>query len=133
MENEEEKKKLKWPIILAVAMVIIVIFIVIMLVTKPTFKVGNFNLDKETTNYTTIDNTTTYRGTCEITTSDTKNVYIVAVKITKTGGTGNETYVTTTIVSNGKGDIGTYDYGDEDEIIKPEYKFEVVGYTKFKK
>ena len=48
------------------------------------------------------------------------------------GGTeiSDDETLTTCIVSDGEGIFNTYEYGNEGEITKPKYKFEVIGYQK---
>lgn len=141
VKMEEEKKSIvkSWKflaVIVPIIMIAIVGIIVIrnIALTKPKFEITNFTMSSETTEYTSIDNTTRYTGNGLITTQEKKGTYIVALKKSlKSGGDENseKETLTTVMVSNGKGEFGTYDYGEVDKITKPEYEFEILGYIKF--
>ena len=45
---------------------------------------------------------------------------------------GNKCSVGTVLVCNGKGSFTTYDSGSIDEIDRPDYEFEIMGYIKLK-
>ena len=101
--------------------------------SKQKFEVNDFTLESETTNYTYIDNTTSYSGKGIITTNNKDKVYLVVLKTTlKSGGNidKNETNdeIKLITVVNGIGKFYTYDSGKKDEVKRPEYKFEVLGY-----
>jgi len=107
--------------------------IVIVSNIKPNFEITNFKISSNTTNYTSITNSTTYQGTGILTTSNKKGVYLVALKqVLKNGGSEDSEGETVklVIVSNGKGEFSTYDYGDVGKIEKPNYEFEVIGSQK---
>lgn len=136
-KNEQSNNLLKrwwfWTIIATI--IIAVILITIILISKPKFEVSNFELEKDTTNYTTIENTTSYEGKGTIKTQDKKNNYLVVVKQElKSGGTNTSEKIEyfDVLVSKGEGEFLTYEYGSVNEIKKPEYDFEVIAYLKFK-
>jgi len=119
---------------IGIVLVIGVIAIVMIVLQKPKFEVTNFSIESKTTEYTSITNSTTYTGTGLITTQDKKGTYAVAVKIVlKSGGSedSEKEHCTMVMVNNGKGEFGTYDYGNVGSISKPEYDFEILGYVKF--
>lgn len=136
MENEKSKllssKKIIW--VVCIAIVVTAILVLWSIAKQPKFEIGNFSLKSETTNYTSITNSTTYEGTAEIISSNKKETYLVAVKVKRKAG-GNEEakkeYITMTMVSDGKGELSTYDSGEVGKIEKPEYEFEIVGSVKF--
>lgn len=133
LNNNLIKRWWFWTIIATI--IIAVILITIILISKPKFEVSNFELEKETTNYTTIDNETRYTGKGTIKTKDKKNNYLVVVKQElKSGGTNTSEKIEyfNVLVSEGKGEFLTYEYGSVNEIKKPEYDFEVIAYLKFK-
>lgn len=116
--------------------IVIIIIILINLISKPKFEITDFSITKETEEYEYIDNSVYYDGEGLITTKDKKSIYVVALKVKRISGgmiDSEEEYTTTVIVTNGKGNFGTYDYGSESEIKKPKYEFEILGYVKFKK
>lgn len=98
------------------------------------FEITDYSQNVNNTTYTTIKNNVTYTGSGIITTNNKKDSYIVILKETlKSGGSNDKekykpTY-NTIIVSNGKGNFYTYDSGDEGEITKPNYDFEILGYV----
>ena len=121
-------------IILGVALLILIIIALFSIFKKAKFEVANFTIESETTDFTYTENSTSYTGTGLIITQEKKGTYLVALKIIlKSGGDedSEKEYYTTVMVNNGKGEFGTYEYGDEDKITKPEYEFEILGYVKF--
>ena len=137
MENnvETQKKPIykNWWFGVIFGLVFLLCVITVILNIKPKFEITDFKISSDTTNYTSIANSTTYRGNGILTTSNKKGVYIVALKQTlKSGGSENSEKETTKliIVSNGKGEFSTYDYGDVGKIEKPSYEFEVIGSQK---
>ena len=132
---EEKKNILKdwkfWVVLIIIILIIIALFSIF---KKVKFEVANFTIKSETTDFTYTENSTTYTGTGLIITQEKKGTYLVALKIIlKSGGTEDsekERY-TTVMVNNGKGEFGTYEYGDENKVSKPEYEFEILGYVKF--
>lgn len=132
----EEKKNLMkdWRLLIGIIAVIIIIAIVIIIIGNPKFEITDFSITSDTTEYTTIANSTRYTGKGLITTQEKKGVYLVALKITLKSGGGEDSQkeeYTTIMISNGKGEFRTYEYGDEGKITKPEYEFEILGYIKF--
>lgn len=131
----EERKRFWKSIKFWIGIVITVVLIIgiIFLLKKPKFEVDDFTITAETTNYTSIENTTRYTGEGVITTSDKKNTYLVVLRVKlKSGGSdySQPEYCTVVIVDKGKGEFVTYDSGDEGKITKPQYKFEIVGSIK---
>lgn len=129
------KKIIKdWRTWLILASITVIIIILIILLAKPKFEITDFSITSETSEYTYIEDTTTYNGKGIITTRDKKGTYLVAMKVVlKSGGTDNseKEYYTTIMVSNGKGQFSTYESGNKDKIKKPDYDFEILGYVKF--
>lgn len=124
------KKWWFWTIIITL---IIGIMLIIYLGTKPKFELTDFSITSDTTKYTSIANTTTYKGK-GIITSNSKGTYLVAVKVTlESGGsdTSDSEYVTMVTMNNGKGELLTYDSGEEGKIKKPKYSFDILGHVKF--
>lgn len=139
MRNEKRtnssllKKWWLWAII-AVIIVVTILLLALFLI-RPKFEISDFSIDKDTTSYTTIENTTTYTGKGIVTTQDKNNIYLVVIKQElKSGGsdTTKKVEYNTVLVSNGKGEFITYDYGTAKEVKKPDYEFEIIGYIKFK-
>lgn len=123
----------EWWFWLVIILILILYAIIFSSNVKPNFEITDFKISSETTNYTSINNTTTYKGNGILTTSDKKGVYMVALKQTlKSGGSedSEKESVGMVLVSNGKGEFTTYDYGDVGKIEKPDYEFEVVGSQK---
>lgn len=123
----------KWWFWLEIILILILYVIIFSSNVKPNFEITDFKISSETTNYTSINNTTTYKGNGILTTSDKKGVYMVALKQTlKNGGSedSEKESVGMVLVNNGKGEFTTYDYGDVGKIEKPDYEFEVVGSQK---
>ena len=114
--------------------IVIAIIIALNLFLKPKFTVEDFSISKETTNYTTIDNTTYYTGEGKVVCNDKKNNYLVLVKanLISGGDKDDNEYKNMVIVTKGEGTITTYDSGNENEIKKPKYEFEILGYIKLK-
>lgn len=133
--EENKKNFLKdWRVWIGIAITIVIIVIAIVMLKKPNFEVTDFSMTSKTTEYTTMANSITYTGKGLITTQEKKGTYLVALKIIlKSGGEENskkEDY-TTVMINNGKGEFGTFDYGDEGKITKPEYEFQILGYIEF--
>ena len=123
----------KWWFWLIIVLIVMLCIIVLVSNVKPKFEITDFKISSDTTNYTSITNSTTYKGSGILTTPEKKGVYIVALKrILKSGGSENseEENVEIVLVSNGKGEFSTYDYGDVGKIEKPNYEFEVIGSQK---
>lgn len=139
-ETTKHKKKInstflknKYAILIAI-LLILVIIVLFFTFKKVKFEVANFTIESETTEYTYTENSTSYTGKGLIITQEKKGTYLVALKITlKSGGDedSEKEYYTTVMVNDGKGEFGTYEYGDEDKITKPEYEFKILGYIKF--
>lgn len=130
MEKDVLKKWWFWIIIVLIFILYAITFISNI---KPNFEITDFKISSDTTDYTSIANSTTYKGNGILTTSDKKGVYIVALKQTlKSGGSedSKKESVDMVLVSNGKGEFLTYDYGDVGKIEKPDYKFEIIGSQK---
>lgn len=130
MEKDVLKKWWFWIIIVLIFILYAITFISNI---KPNFEITDFKISSDTTDYTSIANSTTYKGNGILTTSDKKGVYIVALKQTlKSGGSedSKKESVDMVLVSNGKGEFSTYDYGDVGKIEKPDYKFEIIGSQK---
>lgn len=134
MEKIKELSKKWW---FWLCLLVAVVFIVsLKLITTPKFEITDFSITKDITEYTYTDNYVTYDGKGIITTNS-KGVYMVVLNQKLVSG-GNENsdnkdeYKTTVLVVDGKGEFGTYDYGDESEIKKPKYEFEILGYIKLK-
>lgn len=76
-----------------------------------------------------------YEGEAEISCQDKAGTYMViySQKLVS-GGTyekiGQTNYYEC-IVHNGKGTITTYDYGDKNTMVKPNYEIELLGYRSF--
>lgn len=102
-----------------------------LLINNSSFKVDSFTLNAETTDYTYSDNYTNYDGEGIITCWDKNNSYYVLIEVTDKAN--NETHYTTSLVSNGEGEIHTYDTTASKEINKPDYKFKIVGFIPFEK
>mgnify|MGYP000887658758 CR=1 FL=1 len=99
---------------------------------NPRFEVEDFNVTKTESDYT-YSTYVYYDGEGTVTTSDTKNSYIVVVKCTLVSGGGDYSEEETTRVIqvvDGEGTFYTYDSGYEGSITKPKYEFEIVGYVK---
>ena len=130
MERDVFKKWWFW----LIAILILILYIIIFTSNiKPNFEVTDFKISSETTDYTSIANSTTYKGEGILTTSDKKGVYMVALKqILKSGGSedSKKENVNIVLVSNGKGEFSTYDYGNVGKIEKPNYEFEIIGSQK---
>lgn len=130
MERDVFKKWWFW----LIAILILILYIIIFTSNiKPNFEVTDFKISSETTDYTSIANSTTYRGEGILTTSDKKGVYMVALKqILKSGGSedSKKENVNIVLVSNGKGEFSTYDHGNVGKIEKPSYEFEIIGSQK---
>ena len=123
----------KWWFWVIIVLIVMLYIIVIVSNIKPNFEITDFKISSNTTNYTSITNSTTYEGTGILTTSNKKGVYLVALKqVLKSGGSEDSEGETVklVIVSNGKGEFSTYDYGDVGKIEKPNYEFEVIGSQK---
>lgn len=139
-ETTKHKKKInstflnnKYAILIAI-LLILVIIVLFFTFKKVKFEVANFTIESETTEYTYTENSTSYTGKGLIITQEKKGTYLVALKITlKSGGDedSEKEHYTTVMVNDGKGEFGTYEYGDEDKITKPEYEFKILGYIKF--
>lgn len=97
------------------------------------FKISNFNLDTEKTNYNSdyIDDSITYEGTGRVTCKDTKHNYFVLFKVEDEAN--KKTYNTFVDVIEGVGEITTYDSTNLEEIKKPDYEFEILGFLQFEK
>ncbi len=133
LNNNLLKKWWFWTII-AVSIIVIILLLVLFNI-KPKFEISDFSINKDTTNYTSIENTTTYTGKGIITTQDKNNTYLVVIKQElKSGGsdTTKKIEYNTVLVSDGKGEFITYDCGTAKEIKKPNYDFEIISYLKFK-
>lgn len=130
MEKDVLKKWWFWIVIILILILYVMFFASNI---KPKFEITDFKISSDTTEYTSIANSTTYKGNGILTTSDKKGVYIVVLKQTlKSGGSedSKKEDVDIVLVSNGKGEFSTYDYGDEKKIEKPNYEFEVIGSQK---
>lgn len=122
-----------WPWLITIALIVILYVIIIVSNIKTSFEITDFKISSETTNYTYTTNTTRYEGAGILTTRDKKGVYLVALKRTLVSGGSEDSEkesVIMVVVTEGKGNFSTYDYGDEGKIEKPSYKFEVIGSTK---
>lgn len=131
---KEFLKERKWLVVAIVIIIAIIIFISISC-KKTKFEVDEFSISEHTTDYSNIDNYTSYTGEGTVTTKDKKSVYLVVIKQELvSGGTkdSEQEEVFSCIVSNGEGKFATYDSGKEGEIKKPKYKFEIIGYQKMK-
>ena len=125
----------KWWFWVSVALIILTICILLFTNKKTKFEITDFSISKDTTEYTYSDNYVTYEGKGIVTTKDKKGVYIVVLEEKLVAGgneeaEGEEENTNLVLVTNGKGEFGTYDYGNEGEIKKPTYKFEILGYVK---
>jgi hypothetical protein len=99
---------------------------------NPKFEVEDFDITKTESDYT-YSTYVYFDGEGTVTTSDTKNSYIVVLKCTLTSGGGDyseEEFTRLIQVVDGEGTFYTYDSGYEGSITKPKYDFEVVGYVK---
>lgn len=135
-ENRNSHKKnrlLGIGVVLAIIVIAIIVTIILMN-KKVEFEVEDFSLSKETTDYEYIDNYTYYTGEGTIKTKDKKGTYMVLVEpiLVSGGNRSKETTPIAVLVTEGEGKFTTYDSGDVDTIKKPKYKFEIVGYIKFK-
>lgn len=132
----EEKKKIWKSIKFWIGVVIIIAIIgAIFLLKKPKFEVEEFTITEKITEYDSIPDSINYTGEGVIKTSDKKHTYLVVLKTTlKSGGneTSREKENQIVIVNDGQGEFYTFDYGDEGEITKPKYKFEILGSIKIK-
>lgn len=119
-----------WTIIILILILYIMFFISNI---KPEFEIASYKIQSETTNYTYTTNSIRYEGEGILTTSNKTGVYIVALKKKLVSGGSEESEkesVSIVIVSNGKGEFSTYDYGDVGKIERPNYEFEVIGSKK---
>ncbi len=95
----------------------------------------DFTITEKIDEYDTLPDYISYRGEGFIKTSDKKHTYLVVLKATvKSGGKENdkEEQLQLVVVNKGEGEFYTFDYGDEGEITKPKYKFEILGSIKIK-
>ena len=84
MEKDVLKKWWFWIVIILILILYVMFFASNI---KPKFEITDFKISSDTTEYTSIANSTTYKGNGILTTSDKKGVYIVALKQTlKSGG-----------------------------------------------
>lgn len=130
MEKDVLKKWWFWSIVVLILILYAMFFASNI---KPKFEITDFKISSDTTEYTSITNSTSYKGNGILTTSDKKGVYIVALRRTlKSGGSedSNKEDVNMVLVSNGKGEFSTFDYGDVGKIQKPDYEFEIIGSQK---
>ncbi len=135
MEKEKKPVYKKWWFWMIITLILILILYIMIFTSniKPNFEVTDFKISSETTDYSSITNTTRYEGNGILTTSNKKGVYIVALKKTLTSGGSEESRqedINMVLVSNGKGEFSTYDYGDVGKIEKPSYTFEIIGSQK---
>ena len=72
----------KWWVWLIIAILIVSITVLINILTKPKFKIVDFEITKELTEFTYSDDSVSYSGKGKITTKDTKGVYLIALKQT---------------------------------------------------
>ncbi len=122
-------------IVISVIISFVILIIALLLSNKNTvklsdFSIGSFNLETETTDYSYIDNYTTYSGEASISCKDKRNNYVVLVKIVDDAN--DVTNYSIALINNGKGEISTYD-SNSDGKKKPDYNFEIVGFLKFDK
>lgn len=132
VDNEQKQIFKEWWFWLIIVLIIIPYIYIATTLIKPKFEVTDYSITTDTTDYTSIQNTTSFDGRGIITTNDKKGIYLVALKEKLISG-GMDTkseYVTLVVVSNGKGEFSTYDYGNVGEITKPQYEFEIVGSQK---
>lgn len=123
----------KWYLYIIAVLVLILYVQLFISNIKPKFEITDYKITSETTEYTSMTNSITYDGNGILTTNDKKGVYIVALKQTLISGGSEESEeqkVGIVLVSNGKGEFSTWDYGDVGKIEKPNYKFEVIGSQK---
>lgn len=116
----------------------IIIIILLNFISKPKFEITDFSITRDVTEYTYTENSVYYDGKGIITTKDKKGVYLVILNVKRVSGGREELdneneYNTTVLVVDGKGNFATYDYGSENEVKKPKYEFEILGYIKVNK
>lgn len=93
------------------------------------FNIESFDMETEHTDYTYSDNYDTYSGTGVVTCLDKNTNYYVLIE---TIDTANDiTDYTSTIVINGEGEFSTYDSTLIEDIEKPEYDFNIIGFIPF--
>ena len=129
-----EKNSRKIILVVCIAIIITVILILWNILKQPKFEVKDFSMNAETTEYTTIANYTKYEGKGNITASNPKGTYLVALRVKLKAGGNEETrneYITTVMVYDGKGEFSTYDSGEVGKITEPKYEFEIIGSVKF--
>ena len=100
------------------------------------FSVENFVITSELHEFEYSENTISWDGSGEITISDTKNVFFVALKkILVSGGNDSSTkeICQIIIVEDGSGTFSTYVYGDEPVTPEPKYEFEILGFSQLSK
>ena len=89
------------------------------------FTIGTLNLETEE-----YSSWVSYKGSATITCTDTDTDYLVLVKITDTANeTTDYSYY---LVHDGTGTITTYDSTYSEDITKPNYTFQVIGWRNFK-
>lgn len=124
----------KW-IIVAIVVITVTIVLISISCKKVKFEVDEFSISEHTTDYSNIDNYTSYTGEGTIKTKDKKGVYLVVVRQELVSGGSDDSEqeeIFSCIVANGEGKFATYDSGTEGEIKKPKYRFEIIGYQKMK-
>lgn len=116
---------------------IVVVLALVMLVScftgcmakKVEFEVSDFDLEHEKSDYSEK-----YEGSGEVET-DAKGNYLVLISYEKDGGSGKDEGIITVLVHDGDGEFVTYDSSysleEGEELEKPDYEFEIIGYTEF--
>lgn len=140
MEENEEKVKEKRgnPIMLIVINIIITLVIVATIdivkisFGRTSFDISDFTLESDEYKYLEEIG---YTGKGIITTRDKNGIYIVALKSTLLSGgnqesTDDKEQIEIVLVQGGKGKFSTYDSGNKEKTLKPEYDFKIVGYQK---
>ena len=119
------------------SVVISVVIILLMSGNAGALSIDDFSVSelKITEENATYSDSTYYNGEAEIGCQDKSGTYMVIYSIKLvSGGTyeniGKSNY-RECIVHNGKGTITTYDYGDKNTIVEPNYEIELLGYRSF--